>query len=261
MGILQARILEWVAIPFSRGSSWLTDRTQVSCMASRFFTIWATREAHHVQSAEQNEMWGPLLKNYQGFQDRDSRILNQVQGLGGGTGVTSSSCSQLCHCLWWQSIRCLAALGTGDFTHTPCFPRPSPSAHEEEWRLVQEMETTWGSGGGTGAWGTLQWQRLGSKHPAVTVCPWGGNEWDLGLRLKHVGLLEPESNHANPDTTCHWRCGRRAKTFRRTGMWGLYVCAELNLTPQQSSPTGQAGWAQQLTSKDVPFPGCPDPLL
>ena len=37
-GILQARILEWVAIPFSRGSSQPRDRTQVSCIASGFFT-------------------------------------------------------------------------------------------------------------------------------------------------------------------------------------------------------------------------------
>ena len=44
-GILQARLLEWVAIPFSRGSSQPWDRTPVSCIAGRFFTIWATREA------------------------------------------------------------------------------------------------------------------------------------------------------------------------------------------------------------------------
>ena len=37
-GILQARILEWVAIPFSRGSSWPRDWTCVSCIAGRFFT-------------------------------------------------------------------------------------------------------------------------------------------------------------------------------------------------------------------------------
>ena len=43
-GILQARILEWVAIPFSGGSSWPRDQTQVSCTAGKFFTIWATRE-------------------------------------------------------------------------------------------------------------------------------------------------------------------------------------------------------------------------
>ena len=45
-GILQARILEWVAIPFSRGSSQPRDWTQVSCIAGGFSTSWATREAH-----------------------------------------------------------------------------------------------------------------------------------------------------------------------------------------------------------------------
>ena len=44
-GICQARILEWVAFPFSRGSSQPRDRTQVSCIGGRFFTSWATREA------------------------------------------------------------------------------------------------------------------------------------------------------------------------------------------------------------------------
>ena len=38
--ILQARILEWVAIPFFRGSSQPWDKTQVSGIAGRFFTIW-----------------------------------------------------------------------------------------------------------------------------------------------------------------------------------------------------------------------------
>ena len=45
-GILQARILEWVAISFCRGSSLPRNWAQVSCIAGRFFTIWATREAH-----------------------------------------------------------------------------------------------------------------------------------------------------------------------------------------------------------------------
>ena len=43
--ILQARILEWVAFPFSRGSSQPRYWTQVSLIAGRFFTSWATREA------------------------------------------------------------------------------------------------------------------------------------------------------------------------------------------------------------------------
>ena len=41
-GILQARILEWIAIPFSRGSYRHRDWTWVSCIAGRFFTVWAT---------------------------------------------------------------------------------------------------------------------------------------------------------------------------------------------------------------------------
>ena len=44
-GIPQARILEWVAIPFSRGPFQPWDWTRVSCIAGRFFTVWATRLA------------------------------------------------------------------------------------------------------------------------------------------------------------------------------------------------------------------------
>ena len=44
-GIIQARILELIAIPFSRGSSWPRDWTQVSCTAGIFFTVWNTRES------------------------------------------------------------------------------------------------------------------------------------------------------------------------------------------------------------------------
>ena len=44
-GILQTRILEWVAIPFSRGSSRPRNGTQVSCITGRFISVWATREA------------------------------------------------------------------------------------------------------------------------------------------------------------------------------------------------------------------------
>jgi len=43
---IQARILEWVAFPISRGSSQPRDQTQVSHIAAGFFTSWATREAH-----------------------------------------------------------------------------------------------------------------------------------------------------------------------------------------------------------------------
>ena len=58
-GIFQMRILEWVAISFSRGSSWPRNQIQVSCIAGRFFTYWAMREAQgsksSVHSKEHNQ--------------------------------------------------------------------------------------------------------------------------------------------------------------------------------------------------------------
>ena len=62
-GILQARTPEWVAIPFSRGSSWPRDWSQVSCTAGRFFTVWATREAPsssslRIKSLNYSREWG-----------------------------------------------------------------------------------------------------------------------------------------------------------------------------------------------------------
>ena len=49
-GIHQARILEWIAFPFSRGSSQPRDGTQVSCIAGGLFTSWDIKEAQ--------EYWG-----------------------------------------------------------------------------------------------------------------------------------------------------------------------------------------------------------
>ena len=46
-GIFQARVLEWAAISFSRGSSQPRDRTQVSYIADRHWIVWAIREAHY----------------------------------------------------------------------------------------------------------------------------------------------------------------------------------------------------------------------
>ena len=44
-GIMQARILEWVAAPFSKASSQTRNQNRISCTACGFFTIWATRKA------------------------------------------------------------------------------------------------------------------------------------------------------------------------------------------------------------------------
>ena len=58
-GILQARILEWVAFPFSRGSSQPRDWTQVSCIAGGFSTSWATREPLRLNNRRQRS---PVVK-------------------------------------------------------------------------------------------------------------------------------------------------------------------------------------------------------
>ena len=56
-GILQARILEWGAI--SRVSSWPRDQTQLSCLAGRFFTVWASRgdQQSQAQNVEVQKDW------------------------------------------------------------------------------------------------------------------------------------------------------------------------------------------------------------
>ena len=49
-GILQTRVVEWVAIPFSKGHSWLRDPTQVLSITGSFFTVWATSTTWHAQT-------------------------------------------------------------------------------------------------------------------------------------------------------------------------------------------------------------------
>ena len=61
-GILQARILGWVAIPFTRGSSRHRDQIRVSCITGSFFTNWATKEAQSSYESESrsvvsNSLW------------------------------------------------------------------------------------------------------------------------------------------------------------------------------------------------------------
>ena len=52
--ILQARILEWVTISFSRGSSQPRDQTQVSCIAGRFLMDWAMTEDSKTEDSQKN---------------------------------------------------------------------------------------------------------------------------------------------------------------------------------------------------------------
>ena len=60
--ILQPRTLEWVAIPFSRGSSQLRDWTHVFCIGRRVLYHWATREAHYKARLAQTQIWHQIWK-------------------------------------------------------------------------------------------------------------------------------------------------------------------------------------------------------
>jgi len=64
-GILQARILEWVAISFSKRSSRSKKWTWVSCTAGKFITVWATREApfssHHSLTEQKMRAYEPRV--------------------------------------------------------------------------------------------------------------------------------------------------------------------------------------------------------
>ena len=63
--ILQARILEWVAIPFSRGSSHPRDQTRVSHTADRFFAVWATKiTIYSCRQQRRSIKWFLAIKDY-----------------------------------------------------------------------------------------------------------------------------------------------------------------------------------------------------
>ena len=66
-GIFQAKVLELVAISFSRGSSWPRNQTQVSHIAGRFFTIWATGEAPWRLKRYVNQVQDVILNKYSFF--------------------------------------------------------------------------------------------------------------------------------------------------------------------------------------------------
>ena len=90
---LQARVLEWVAMPSSRGSSRLRDQTQVSCIAGRFFIIWATREARDAGVGNLSLLQGvfPTQKSNQGLL-HCRQILYQLSYQGSPVAALDMSC-------------------------------------------------------------------------------------------------------------------------------------------------------------------------
>ena len=94
-GILQAKILEWVAVSLSRGPSWPRDRTWVSCIAGSFFTIWATREANCPQNTTRKTV---QLPNHLLFKILRSSIIELQM-------FVQKQCGILKICVWRTSLR------------------------------------------------------------------------------------------------------------------------------------------------------------
>ena len=132
-GIFQARILEWVTISFSRGSSWPRDRTQVSHIGGRRFNLWATREAPKVSI--------PLLEGYTpNSQQWLTSVGSNGKGFGNGQlqgdqlylGSVQFSRSAMSNSLWSHGLQ---------HARLPC-PSPTPGACSNSCPLCQWCHST-----------------------------------------------------------------------------------------------------------------------
>ena len=123
-GILQARVLDWLAITFSRGSSQPRDWTQVSHIADRFFTVWATREAHIEKEDNANPIKKKKKKSYTWPFACGSRIWSiAVQNTNLVSAITKllSLRDETCPCFSWNLLRLQIQnshhdIMTGEFT-------------------------------------------------------------------------------------------------------------------------------------------------
>ena len=102
-GIFQARILEWVAVSFFRGSSWPRDWTWVSCIVGKRFTVWATKKVRkqHIYKTNFLYFWvlfqTELKKNF-------FNALIQVKILSQNYEVlVAQLCQSLCNPVDWGS--------------------------------------------------------------------------------------------------------------------------------------------------------------
>ena len=105
-GILQARILKWVAISYSRGSSQPRDQTRVSHIAGRFFTIWAIREAPELIPVYLITGGNKASKHYKILPFEVRQSLKFIE-----SGRRLYLCYMFCvwtrgrfKCIWWHSL-------------------------------------------------------------------------------------------------------------------------------------------------------------
>ena len=127
-GIFQAKVLEWVAISFSRGSSTPGDQTWVSHIAGRRFTVWATREALLVF---RNLTSFPSSVHFSSLQDK---IHFTVSPFLKALLCQSPSLFLFKDLAFYSAERIVAS------KREPVFPPQPTSVHDHVFRFVFEME-------------------------------------------------------------------------------------------------------------------------
>ena len=110
-GIFQAIVLEWIAISFSRGSSRPRDRTQVSRIVDRRFTVWATREVLEELETDFIDV---------AYQLKMISLARHVNQMCFSLGCLSPLCLSLCLCVPFQSFG-LSGRGWPSLFHKSCF--------------------------------------------------------------------------------------------------------------------------------------------
>ena len=139
--ILQERLLEWLAISFSRESFWPRDWTSVFCIAVRFFNIWAIREAHFLKCL----LVGTLIGEGNGTPLQYSCLENPMDG-----GA------------WWATVHRVAKSWTrlSDFTFTLRFHALEKEMATQSSVLALRIPGT-GKPGWAAVYGIAQsWTRL-----------------------------------------------------------------------------------------------------
>ena len=104
-GLFQARVPEWIAISFSRGSSRCGDQTQVSRIAGRRFTVWATRE-HKLHNSNCMTFW----KRQKTKETINRLVIARGWGVGEGVGTAEHRAFLgQCNCsTWYDDGGCLS---------------------------------------------------------------------------------------------------------------------------------------------------------
>ena len=198
-GILQAKTLEWVAILFSRGSSWPRDWTQVSCIAGRSFTSWATLGG----------LWQPSSVQFSSVAQLCPTFCNPMNRSTPGLPVHH----QLPEFTQTHVHQVSDAIQPSHPLSSPFSPAPNPSQHQSLFQWVNslhEVAKVWGFWQPkTHKTQTLVSNQLWRKKIIKSIC-WARSFWTKKspqIKSQMTGI--PGNNQKVPLNFLH--CSKREK--------------------------------------------------